>query len=318
MKRIILVAMLVWQAHSMEAVQKNDNVALVVLWIGATGEINAGSYIQRERSTDKQNLAVLANEIGADTTIWVEISGKDLNPNFAKQTFNRLASARFGKQMRAYDKVVLITMTHIHGIGFIEQPSHAPWILFNPFDNFSYNQDDLLSSEEIYDKMRNSGNFDHVIVVNESCNNIGGKTPPATTLDLPIMKGSSNKLSDLIFSEQAIFLASCEYGQYSEVTKFSNVFWEVLNEVSVGRIRNSWEGRNGLFEHVSKRTSLETGGKQVPIGFVGDILSPGVKKSSRQGPFKLDKFILENLPENNVVFPDQIDPVSGAKFRIDD
>jgi hypothetical protein len=258
-----------------------------VLLLASTHDPVAGKANRVSLERAKQQLGQMASLMGLQLRL-DEVSGDSLRPEAIGRAVRRLLEVR---KASGEKRLLATVMTFTHGANFADTWTRLPFLLCHPTDNRLSDGAELLSVESIYRALREQGQFDHVHVWAELCNNIPygqeGKAPDIQMFvhqipraDIALAEG--RRLLALLSSCEASIMVSSRYGQISYVLPgeggiFSASLFRGLSAVAQGKVPPRFDGPGGLFAFVSLdtqqtvRTRAGRLRRQEPEGYVGDV-----------------------------------------------
>lgn len=261
MKKGLIFLCALLMTVSISQAQKASKGEWHVLLMASTHDQKVGAAVSKSLQDAKDNLAVLSGLLNLELTVH-EVSGSDFTaPNVVAAVQKLLDTPRpqAGKFMGT-------VMTFNHGVNFENTWTRLPFMLCNPNENVMRSKSQLVSIEEIYTALKDKGQFDHLHVWAELCDNIPNgfvNAPARGGMKLHTMKGGSpeGNLEDLLYGVKSELMVSSSYGQASFTHDmiggaFSNSVFKAFEDVMNGQLKPEFEGVGGVFESVEANTQL--------------------------------------------------------------
>ncbi|MCC5944355.1 MAG: hypothetical protein JJT94_05425 [Bernardetiaceae bacterium] len=211
-----------------------------VLIAAATKDQSAGAAIQDGYNAAVQNVKTIANVLGYQLHLQTVEGNNFTKPNIENALNKMIADANNKNGVTRIATVITVS----HGMNFAQTHTEFSYLVCNPGNNNVNNISELLSSEELLIKLKDSGAFEHTHVWVEACNSIprGSGAAPQKSLKLRGARLSANPLHQLLTGANYSIMNAASYGQYAIAGAFGYALWEALEQVANGALSPDWNG----------------------------------------------------------------------------
>ncbi len=256
-----------------------------VLLIAATADPLAGQANMASMLQASQNLELIASTLGIKLYTY-RVTGEAFTLEGVKKGIRDLLT----KERPEEGKMMATVMSFTHGMNYPDTWTRLPFMVCHPTENRLQDKNNLLAIEDIYQTLRTFGDYDHLHVWAELCNNVPygleGSAPSSRLFNhlMPNKQSTfaKHRLEQLLMGEKSVVMVSSKYGQVSYTFKngggvFTNSLFMGLEKVANGDLASQYEGENGLFSFVKTQTqqqvTLLAGSfrRQTPQCYVGEV-----------------------------------------------